>query len=131
MGWLGLISLLMAAVSVVVVPVIIIYLPSGYLKEKEDENPSHISSYRRVPYLVVKNGLGGILAIAGVAMLILPGQGLITLAIGLGLMNFPGKRHLIHRLLGQPKMLNTINRLRKRAHRPPLEAPEETRNHKK
>ncbi len=127
LGRLGLISVFMMAATLIAVPVIIIYLPPRYLKEEDGgEKAAHIPSPWRVPYLVVKNVLGAILAIAGVAMLVLPGQGLVTLAIGLGLMNFPGKRRLIHRLIGRPKMLETINRLRKRAHRPPLEAPEET-----
>ncbi len=50
----------------------------------------------------------------------------ILAAIGLGLMNFPGKRSLIRRLIGRHRVLGAINRLRARAHKEPLEAPDGT-----
>ena len=50
-----------------------------------------------------------------------PGQGLLTALIGLTLINFPGKTELERRLIGRPAVLRTVNRLRARFHRPPLE----------
>ncbi len=70
--------------------------------------------------------MGLVLVLAGLAMLVLPGQGLLTLVIGLGLLNFPGKSSLIRRLLGQNKVLGTINRLRARVKKEPLAAPTDT-----
>jgi UPF0716 family protein affecting phage T7 exclusion len=70
--------------------------------------------------------MGAVLLLAGVAMLILPGQGLLTLAIGLGLMNLPGKRSLIRHLIGRPRVLRTINQFRAKAHKELLEAPADT-----
>ena len=122
LGWAGLFSLIMMAATLLTVPLIIISLPPHYLNEKKDRL-SEIRSPWRWPYLVVKNIMGAVLLLAGVAMLILPGQGLLTLAIGLGLMNFPGKRSLIRRLIGRPRVLRTITRWRARAHKNPLEAP--------
>ena len=60
---------------------------------------------------------------AGAAMLVLPGQGLLTLVIGLSLMNFPGKRRLIIRILRRPRVFRTINTMRDKARRPPLQWP--------
>jgi hypothetical protein len=122
LGWAGLLSLIMVIVTLLGVPLIVISLPSRYLNEPEDRL-SHIPSLWRWPYRVVKNIVGSLLVIAGVAMLVLPGQGLLTLAIGLGLMNFPGKRRLIRRLIGRQRILRAINRLRARAHKAPLEPP--------
>ena len=41
--------------------------------------------------LIFRNSLGLLLLLAGVAMLVLPGQGLLTMLVGLCLMDFPGK----------------------------------------
>ena len=125
LGWAGLFSLIMIVATLLAVPLIIISLPPQYLNEEKDRL-SEIQSPWRWPYLVVKNIMGAVLLFAGVAMLILPGQGLLTLAIGLGLMNFPGKRSLIRRLIGQPRVLRTINRWRAKAHKDSLEAPNST-----
>ena len=122
LGWAGLLSLIMMVATLLALPLIIISLPPQYLNEEKDRL-SELQSPWRWPYLVVKNIMGAVLSLAGVAMLILPGQGLLTLAIGLGLMNFPGKRSLIRRLIGRPRVLRTINQWRARAHKEPLEAP--------
>lgn len=116
---------MMMVATLLTVPLIIVSLPSRYLNEKKDRL-SEIQSFWRWPYLVVKNMMGVLLVLAGLAMLVLPGQGLLTLAIGLGLMNFPGKRRLIRRLIGQPRVLRAINRLRAKAHKDPVEAPDGT-----
>ena len=125
LGWAGLLSLVMIVATLSAVPLIIILLPPQYLNEKKDRL-SEIQSPWRWPYLVVKNIIGAVLFLAGLAMLILPGQGLLTLAIGLGLMNLPGKRSLIRRLIGRPRVLRTINQWRAKAHKEPLEAPADT-----
>lgn len=125
LGWAGLLSLIMMVATLLAVPLIIISLPPQYLNEKKDRL-SEIQSPWRWPYLVVKNIMGAVLLLAGVAMLILPGQGLLTLAIGLGLMNLPSKRSLIRHLIGRPRVLRTINQWRAKAHKEPLEAPADT-----
>ena len=125
LGWAGLLSLIMMVATLLAVPLIIISLPPQYLNEKKDRL-SEIQSPWRWPYLVVKNITGAVLLLAGVAMLILPGQGLLTLAIGLGLMNLPGKRSLIRHLIGRARVLRTINQWRAKAHKEPLEAPADT-----
>jgi hypothetical protein len=53
----------------------------------------------------------------------LPGQVLIMIAIGLRLMDFPGKRRLIRSLSGQHRVLGAINKLRTRMNRDPLLSP--------
>ena len=123
LGWAGLFSLITMVATLLTVPLIIISLPSGYLNEKKDRL-SEIPSFWRRPYLILKNVAGVLLVLAGLAMLVLPGQGLLTLAIGLSLMNFPGKRNLIRRLIGRHRVLRAINRLRAKAHKDPIEAPD-------
>jgi hypothetical protein len=49
-----------------------------------------------------------------------PGQGLLTVMVGLFLMDVPGKRKLQMALLRRPTILGGINRLRARFNRPEL-----------
>ena len=64
--------------------------------------------------------LGVLLLVAGLAMIVLPGQGLLTMLAGLVLLDFPGKTKLERRMLRAPRMLHIVNRLRRRAGAPPL-----------
>ena len=75
--------------------------------------------------LGAKNLAGAVLVLAGLAMLVLPGQGLLTIVVGLLFLDFPGKRSLELRLVRHPPVLRTINWLRATAHRPPLQMPDE------
>jgi hypothetical protein len=71
--------------------------------------------------VLLKNLLGVALVLAGVAMLVLPGQGVLTILLGLMFMNFPGKRRLEQRIVQQPTVFQAMNWMRARAHQPPLE----------
>jgi hypothetical protein len=51
---------------------------------------------------------------------VLPGQGVITILIGLTLVSFPGKRNLERRMIRQKKVLSSVNWVRERAGKPPL-----------
>jgi hypothetical protein len=74
----------------------------------------------RWAWLILKNLLGVALVVAGVLMLVLPGQGILTILAGIGLLNFPGKRTLELKLLSRPGVLGAINRLRARFGKPPF-----------
>lgn len=74
----------------------------------------------RALVLVVKNLLGLMLLASGLVMLFTPGQGIICILLGLGMMDLPGKRKLIRHVLSRPGVLKTLNRVRQRANRPPL-----------
>ncbi len=67
-----------------------------------------------------KNVVGFALVVLGVLQLVLPGQGLLTILIGLMLMDFPGKRRLERMIIGRPRVLAAINRLRARFNKPRL-----------
>lgn len=69
--------------------------------------------------------MGLLLLLAGVIMLVTPGQGVITVLIGLILMDFPGKYGLERKLVTQPAVLRSINWLRAKADQPPLVLGEE------
>ena len=58
-------------------------------------------------------------------MLLLPGQGIVTVLIGFALTNFPGKYAIERRIACQPAVGRTLNRIREWAGRPPLRLPPE------
>jgi hypothetical protein len=124
--WLGGVSVLMFLVTLVVFPLVVIYLPEDYFF-RDRRDPAHQTRRHPAVWLaltVLKNILGGLLILAGVAMLVLPGQGLLTILIGVTLVNFPGKYTLERRIVGRPAVSRTLNRIRAGAGRPPLEIPE-------
>ena len=57
---------------------------------------------------------------AGIVMLIGPGQGILTILIGLILMDIPGKRPLEAKLIKRPVILAAVNNFRAKYHKPPL-----------
>lgn len=111
---LGCFSVLAVAASILLVPRYLASLPPDYLHGSRREHAS-------LPRRVLRNALGVVLVALGIAMLLLPGQGVLTLLVGLLLVDFPGKQKLIRRILGRPKILRIVNKLRARRNAPPLE----------
>lgn len=72
---------------------------------------------------VLKNILGAVLICIGVLLLILPGQGVLTILMGLALVDFPQKRKWIHIILAKGPVLKKINAWRARLKKPPLKIP--------
>ena len=107
--------------SLIAIPLILVRLPPDYFDTRvprhwmKDHHP-----VLRVIGLVAKNVIGVVFLVAGVAMLFLPGQGILTILIGVSLMDFPGKQRLEAKLIGQRTVLSAINAMRKRFHKPPL-----------
>lgn len=123
-GAIVLISVLFWIGTLIVVPMLVVCLPGNYLTSEIGFGISlRLRPVLRYPYWILKNLFGIIFIVAGIAMLFLPGQGILTIILGLALINFPGKRKVIQRTLGHPRILSTINRLRARAHKAPLQPP--------
>jgi len=121
--WLGVvISLVLAIGSIVLVVFIVINWPADHFKPRgvraEGERPRlHVLA------IIGKNVAGVVLVLLGLVMALpgIPGQGILTMIVGITLIDFPGKRALECRLIGRPSVLRSINRLRARFDRPPLE----------
>lgn len=120
---LGVVSLLF---TIVALPLMVLRLPSDYFLRHKRIPVSRSSLH---PVLAVlastfKNVLGVVLIVFGLVMIFVPGQGLLTILIGLLLTNFPGKYQLERKLVERPAVLRTLNRIRRRAGREPLLSPE-------
>ena len=107
--------------SLIAIPWILVRLPQDYFCERHPRTwlKDHHPVLRFIA-LAVKNVVGWILLLGGIAMLFLPGQGLLTILIGVSLMDFPGKRTIERKLISRPVVLQAINRIRQRFDRPPL-----------
>ena len=72
--------------------------------------------------VIGKNLLGVFLVALGIVLSLpgVPGQGLLTILLGIMLLDFPGRERLEQKLLSKPSIVNTINRLRGRFGKPPL-----------
>jgi len=110
--------------TLVTIPFILIRLPEDYFLVRH-RNPWLKDSHPLLRFIAVllKNLAGAIFLLAGIAMLVLPGQGLLTMLIGITLLDFPGKQRLEAKIIGQPAVMNVINSLREKFGKPPLRAP--------
>jgi hypothetical protein len=108
--------------SLIGVPLFLARLPADYFcrPESSRHGAAYYSPARRA-LRVLRNVLGVALIASGLLMLLLPGQGLLTLLVGLLLADFPGKRRLESWILKRPSVSRAVNALRRRMGRAPFE----------
>lgn len=111
------------SINLAIVSFVLVKIPADYFKK---DNPRAFLSERppviRYLALVGKNLLGGLLVALGIVLSVpgVPGQGLLTILLGIMLLDFPGKRSLEYKLVSLPSVLKTINKLRHRFGKPHL-----------
>ena len=122
LGWLGLLSLLMFVGTAVVIPWILVRLPTDYFacRERRSWLRREGSLLVYVPLRVLKNLVGVGLVLLGILLLVLPGQGVLTIVIGVVLLDFPSKYRLEGWLVRRPGVRNSINWLRRKHGKEPL-----------
>lgn len=121
--WGGLAYVVSFCGSLALVALVIVALPPRYFLERPerqlwvDRHPAV-----RIVLHILKNLIGAALVVAGILLSLpgIPGQGLLTIVIGLLLMDFPGKVKLERKLVSQPRVLAAINRIRRRFGKCPL-----------
>lgn len=115
--WLLVISIFSFLATLIAIPVILIRLPDDYFSSPDRHRIPWQSRNRflRLPLFILKNLLGVIFILLGVLMLVLPGQGLLTIIIGLVLLEFPGKYRVERWAVNRPTVLGAINWIRTKA----------------
>ena len=114
--WASGLSLLALIATIVGVPWVVTRLPKDYFVRSERVvwRASFDAPLLSLITSMLKNLLGLLLVVLSLIMLVTPGQGIVTLLIGLLLMNFPGKYHLERWLVLRPGVLKGLNWLRRR-----------------
>lgn len=121
-AWLVLGSLGVFVITLLLIPVLVIRIPVDYFS-----NPGHRRSalWLHHPLLALitkalRNTLALVLIAAGLILLLLPGQGLLCIVLGLLLADFPGKHRLVNWLVFEKGVIKPINWLRRRSGKPPI-----------
>ncbi|MDQ1331075.1 MAG: hypothetical protein QG578_1340 [Thermodesulfobacteriota bacterium] len=120
--WMAAVSVVTFVSTLVVVPMLVVKIPSDYFAHGRrtramwvDRNPA-----ARWVLMLAKNLLGYFLVVVGTIMLVLPGQGILTIVAGIMLLNFPGKYRLEKWIVSRRPVLRSINWTRRRAGKGPL-----------
>src|SRR2546429_9713875 len=113
----------MLVISFAIALAILVRLPPDYCRNPRAEsgrNTGH-GIFRGIG-TVLKNVFGVILILIGAILSLpgLPGPGLPIVLAGVFLLDFPGKRKLLCKILNRPRLLRSVNRLRRKFSRPPV-----------
>jgi len=111
---------LSTSLSLAAVLLLILRLPVDAFAEAA---PGWPPSFSRRLLRIGKNILGWIIVLSGLILSIpgVPGQGLLMIVFGILLVDFPGKRRILHPSLMRPSLRGTVDRLRVRFGRPPFD----------
>lgn len=126
LGWLTVLSLITFLLSIILIPIVVNMLSSDCFRKltlKPADRPVR-SQAMKVFFLIIRNTLGVLLFLAGLLMLFLPGQGLLTLLLSFMLLSIPGKQRLIVYLVKQKNIQKSLDWLRRKGGRPPFVWPQ-------
>lgn len=104
------------AVILVMVKIPYDYFSSSYNQDHRNERHFFV----RWGATIFKNIIGALLIVAGLIMILGPGPGVLTILLGLIMLDIPGKRPLEAKLIARPPVLAAINNLRSKYNKPPL-----------
>lgn len=120
---IGAVSAVIFIISLLSLPWLAAKIPQDYFLYSQRQPSLWQAKTRpifRLLLIVVKNLVGCILLAGGFLMLFIPGQGLLTIFMGLVLIDYPKKFAFEKKLVTIPAILKGLNWLRKKADKPPL-----------
>ena len=108
----------LAAIAIVMVKIPPHYFAANYERDFLPGSPWMV----RWGAVILKNILGVFLILLGILLSLpgIPGQGVLTILLGLIMIDIPGKRPLEARIVQRPSVLAAINKLRAKYNKPPL-----------
>lgn len=112
-------SLSIAAIAIVMVKIPANYFSSHYQQDFLPNSPWLV----RWGAVLAKNIFGVFLILLGIVLSLpgVPGQGVLTILLGLIMVDIPGKRPLEAKIIKRPTILAAVNDLRAKYNKPPLE----------
>ena len=117
---LGVLGLATFVGSLIALPILIARLPADhFIVDRARVRPwRSLHPVRSTVLLFLRNLLGMILIVGGMLMLVLPGQGILTIVIGLLMIDAPKKRAFQAWLLAWKPVNRGINWMRRKANQP-------------
>ena len=113
--WLAMISVITSMVSLLVIPWLISKLPSDFFAKMRADHKigNNNSALYDLILILLRNIFGVAFLIGGILMLFMPGQGILTIFLGISIMVFPGKRRLVNLLIEQKSVQHSLNWIRR------------------
>lgn len=111
-------------ISFLAIGLVMVKVPPHYFSSRHDRDFLPDSPWLvRWGAVILKNIAGVLLILLGILLSLpgVPGQGILTILLGLIFLDIPGKRPLEARIIKRPAVLSAINNLRAKYHKPPLE----------
>ena len=111
------------AVSFVSIGIVMVKIPANYFSSHYERDFLPDSPWLvRWGAVILKNVAGVLLILLGIVLSLpgVPGQGILTILLGLIMLDIPGKRPLEARIIQRPTVLAAINGLRQRYGKPEL-----------
>jgi len=118
--WMGIVSFVVFVISLLLTPFLLGKIPQDYFVHTNQQKVE----IKHLGHLIIVIGrtiVGFVLLIAGIIMLVTPGQGIISILLGLFLMEFPGKRKLELKLINHEPTFKALNWIRGKANKDPFE----------
>ena len=111
-------------VSILAATIVLVRLPADYFTN-EDRPKWPQNHLLRTGWVILRNLLGAALVVIGVILSLpgVPGQGVLTMFIGVLVMDFPGKQRLLRWILSRRGVLPAINKVRGKFDKEPLKLP--------
>ena len=124
LAWVSTASGIGILVIAIVIPYLIVKMPVDYFSHPQrynwlDRKPVMV----RIPLRILKNVLSIVLVILGAVMFLTPASGLFPILLGVVLADFPGKLKLVRWILHRNSIRNSMNWLRRKFRRKPVEMP--------
>src|SRR5215210_4722624 len=116
-------SVVTFVVSIAVVTLVLVKLPANYFHSSHDrEFMVERHPVLRAVGIAAKNVFGFVLVVLGILMAVpgVPGPGVLSILLGIMLLDFPGKRALETRIVSRPRVNSAVNAIRARFGKPPL-----------
>ncbi len=123
LGAAFLMFLVSLAISFAAIGIVMVKIPPHYFAAHHERDFLPNSPWLvRWGAVIAKNVLGIFLILLGIVLSLpgVPGQGILTILLGLIMVDIPGKRPLEARIVQRPTVLNAINKLREKYDKPPL-----------
>lgn len=113
---LGILSIVTFIGSLLIIPWLILRLsPDYFIRHRLDVVERHRRhSVLAIIIFFLRNTVGFGLLAAGMAMLVMPGQGILTMLIGLSFMDFPGKHRLLEKVVQSMRVQRSLNWIRRK-----------------